>query len=161
MECNLLIQKDSQKFSITELRKMVENDPSVNLKEQIQGGQLKVQWPHTKPEPTGNVRAKLIHDRMHKKNPYAYTPHHSASAKLKNLSTIFTLIITIPAVAFSLNMFLKWLGCSEMTTKIGSVVGGIASFFVELLLLMIQLYKEDLQQKHIKQIPAYRKPHFN
>ncbi|KAK8857949.1 hypothetical protein M9Y10_013048 [Tritrichomonas musculus] len=148
MEGEVYINLDeNKKLTISEMRKMIEDDPTVDLKEKIKGGKLQVEWPHTKPPPTGEVRAKLIHQRMHKKQFNQFSLMEARPSKLNELSGIFTLFITIPAVAYSLNILLKWCGFTDTTALIASVIGGLASFFVELALVLITQYKTEKMQE--------------
>ena len=67
-EVYINLNESKEKLTVSNMRKMIENDPNFDLKEKIKGGKLEIQWPHTRPPPTGEVRAKLIHQRMHKKH---------------------------------------------------------------------------------------------
>lgn len=107
---------------------------------------MKIVWPHSRPAPTGEVRAKLIHDRMHKRQ-IQNLAHEPPSRSLTNLSSIFTLMITIPAVAFSLYMLLRWFKVSETKSKILGLLGGLASFFVELFLTIIDNWKSEKREE--------------
>lgn len=150
-EVFISLNDKKEKLTIESMRKMIEDDPTIDLKEKIKGGKLEIQWPHTRPPPTGEVRAKLIHQRMHKKSPRQMSLSQSRPAKLRNLSGIFTLIITIPCVAYALNMILRWFGYSGPTAQIVSIIGGLVSFFVELILILIDAYKKELIQKAMMQ----------
>lgn len=148
MSCELgfTIPGEETVLSIQDLRKRCESDPSISLREQLKGGKMKIQWPHTRPAPTGHVRTKLIHDRMHKKQ-IQNLAHEAPTKSLTNLSAIFTMIITIPAVAFSLYMILRWFKVSKTKSKIIGLLGGLASFFVELLLTIIDNWKTEKREE--------------
>ena len=148
MTCEISFHlSDGTSRSIADLRRMADSDPALDLGERLKGGKMKIIWPHTRPEPTGEVRAKLIHDRMHKKDQSNIVFDGSKSQILGYSSTIFTLIITIPCVAFSLYKLLSWFGYGEATSRIVGIVGGVASFFVELILLIIQAWKDEKRRE--------------
>lgn len=145
-EVYISLHDKKDKLTIADMRKMIEDDPTIDLKEKIKGGKLEIEWPHTRPPPTGEVRAKLIHQRMHKKSPRQMSLSQARPARLKNLSGIFTLVITIPCVAYALNSILRWCGYSNTTAQIAAVIGGLLSFFVELALIIIDAWKKEKYQ---------------
>jgi hypothetical protein len=107
----LLIQRVWHKFHITCLIshswsgfpggtrrclwQICEEDPTINLSERLKGGALSVDW-------TRAVRAQLIHTRIHKKaKPDTRLEKFSLGRGLIQMSWIFALVITLPAVTFA------------------------------------------------------------
>lgn len=138
---------DGTSQTLVELRRACMDNPAMNLREKLKGGHMRVEWPHTRPEPTGRVRAKLIRDRMHQahRTELKFGKENPGTA-LANLSTIFTIVITMPAVAFSLYWLCQWFGIGETTSKLIAVIGGLISFVVEIALAFIQTWK--LEHRH-------------
>ena len=151
MSCELQFELagSSDRASIADLRKMCEADPSIDLRDRLKGGRMRVIWPHARPQPTGQVRAKLIHDRMHKRQLEEFGFRENPGTALANLSTIFTLIITIPAVAFSLYKLCQWFKLEETTSKLIAVLGGVLSFLVEMTLVFIETWKTERHQRKL------------
>ncbi|KAH0789689.1 hypothetical protein GPJ56_006191 [Histomonas meleagridis] len=151
MQCDLqIILPNQKKETLSELHELCEKDPNFSLREHIKGGKLDIKWPHTKPQPTGDVRAKLIHRRMRLQNAQAQRalPNDLRRAKVMNfVSTIVILIITVPLVAYSVYKISRWLGYSNNKSKQIGIIAGLISFFAELGLTVIQLYKEELRSK--------------
>lgn len=131
---------------------MCENDPNTDLLSHLKGSKLSVVWPHTRPEPTGIVRTKLIHNMMHKEGmkmkPVANLERAHA---LRDISAVWAFIVTIPAVAFSLYIILRWFEFSVEKAKVYAIIGGLAGFFAELGLTIIHAWKDErrdlLQEK--------------
>jgi hypothetical protein len=136
-------------MSIQDLRQACEQDPTIDLSKQLNGAKMTLDWPHRPPVPTGDVRTKLIHARMHKQVEPERVTLRTKGDSLANLSSIFTLLITIPAVAFSLYWLCRWFEFSDLSSKLIGIFGGIASFFVELILLLITQWK---QERHLKKM---------
>ena len=149
MQCDLLITlPDQKKETIDDLHKLCESNPNFSLKDHIKGGKLGIKWPHSQPKPTGDVRAKLIHKRMRMQNAKEPLPRDIQKAKVMNfVSTIVILLITVPLVAFSVYKISRWLGYSKNRSKQIGIIAGLISFFAELGLTIIQLYKEELRSK--------------
>ena len=148
--CELsFLLKDGSKKNIEDLRKIAEAGGSVldSLKE----AKMKVIWPHEKPKPTGEVRAKLIHQRMHKKQESEIIKRNINEKKyiLQTVSTGFILLITIPAVAFSLYTLLKWAGIENERAKQISLIGALIMFGAEVGLTIIQAYKNEKAEENL------------
>ena len=140
-------QKD---LNISDLENICK-DQNVNLMELLKNGAMNVNWPFVKPKPTGNVRAQLIHTRMHQKPLELGIVRETNPTSLGNLSSIFTLIITIPAVAYSLYFLLRWLGYSKITSMCFGIIGGVVSFIVEISITLLRTFKqESTMQKQMK-----------
>jgi hypothetical protein len=149
-DCSLSVTLHGQDavLSLEGLRKMCEEDPTVNLYEELKGGKLAVNWPHRRPPPTGSVRAQLIHARMHRAARRDPRPEKlSLGRALTQLSWIFTLVITLPAVAFAVYSLCIWLKLEETRAKLIGLVAGLLSFFVELGLILIQAWKTERREK--------------
>ena len=61
--------------------------------------------------------------------------YNEKDLNLKNYSSL-------PAVSYSLYTFLKWLGFDHQKSTLYGVLGGVASLLVEVILLMIQTFKQ-------------------
>ena len=142
--CELSFQlKDGSKTNLEELRKYAQEGG--NVLEKIKDAKMKVVWPHERPPPTGEVRAKLIHARMHKKQEERIRNMNDQrpGQMLSTLSSGFIILITVPCVAYSLYAILKWFGVNPEKAKIYSLLASIVFFLAELGLLIIQIWKID------------------
>lgn len=150
MTCELSFTlKDGSKVNLSALRKRVESNPECDLASELKNSKMKVVWPHTRPEPTGDIRAKLIHARMHKnvENNINTSKDLSAKEMLSNISSLFVLLITVPLIAFGIYTMLQWMGYEKDKATQLSLIISLIFFFAELGLTIIQLYKNDLAKK--------------
>ncbi|EAY22828.1 hypothetical protein TVAG_075750 [Trichomonas vaginalis G3] len=149
MTCELSFTlKDGNKVNLSELRKRVEANSEYDLLGELKDSKMKVVWPHTRPEPTGDVRAKLIHARMHKNvENHIRTKDISSKEMLSSVSSIFVLLVTVPLIAFGLYTALKWLGFTPESAFCWSFIGSLIFFFAELALTILELFKRDMMQK--------------
>jgi divalent metal cation (Fe/Co/Zn/Cd) transporter len=72
--------------------------------------------------------------------------------RLAHLSNVFTLLMTIPAVAFTVYSICRWVEVEETKSKVIALGTGLASSFVEFGLILISSWKderrEDLAGRH-------------
>ena len=149
MTCELQFsfKNDNNILKLDDLKKKCQENPDFDLLNSLKGGKMKVVWPHTSPPVTGNVRAQLIHTRMHQKHADDHFHFKEKSTfQINELSWIWTLLITVPAVSYSLYTFLKWLGFDHQQSTLYGVLGGVASLLVEVILLMIQTFKQSQKE---------------
>ena len=142
--CELSFQlKDGSRQNIEDLRKFSENGG--NILEKIKDAKMKVVWPHERPKPTGEVRAKLIHQRMHKKREENIKAmgDFSPAQMLQALSSGFVIIATLPLVAYALYKLMTWFGVDHEKSKIYSLLLSIVFLLAEMGLILIQSWKED------------------
>jgi hypothetical protein len=155
-DCSLVFRFPGEEKAATlaDLRQLCESDPSLSLAAKLRGASMRVDWPHTRPPPTGAVRAQLIHARMHRSTAPASWREDRPAQGLTRLSAIFTLLITIPAVAFTVYSICRWLEVEETKSKVIGLVLGLASFFVELGLIIVHAWKDEkLQDRAVKRGP--------
>ena len=149
--CELSFQlKDGSTTNIEELRKFAAGGGSVV--EKVKDAKMKVIWPHERPKPTGEVRAKLIHQRMHRQQESRILNRDKKENKGKYLQTIstgFILIITVPAVAYALYAILKWAGIEHERAKQYSLIGALILFGAEIGLTIIQAYKSEKAEEYM------------
>lgn len=142
--------KDGSTANIEELRKFA--DAGGSVLDKVKEAKMKVVWPHERPKPTGEVRAKLIHQRMHRQQENRITNREMRENKgkyLQTLSTSFILIITVPAVAYALYAILKWAGFDLELAKQYSLIGALILFGAEIGLTIIHAYKSEKAEEYI------------
>ena len=142
--CELSFQcKDGTKNSIEDLKKLAESGGSVL--EKIKDAKMKVVWPHERPPPTGEVRAKLIHQRMHMRQEERIRSagDFSPTQMLNTLSSGFIILITVPAVAYALYKIMIWFGVNPEKAKVSSLLLSIVFLLAEMGLVIIQSWKTE------------------
>ena len=148
--CELCFQlKDGSRQNIEDLRKFSENGG--NILEKIKDAKMKVVWPHERPKPTGEVRAKLIHQRMHKRQEERIKEmsDFSPAQMLQALSSGFIIVVTIPLVAYALYRLMTWCGVDKEKAKIYSLLMSIVFLLAEMGLVLIQSWKEDKTKEYM------------
>jgi divalent metal cation (Fe/Co/Zn/Cd) transporter len=102
----------------------------------------------------------LIHNRIHRQTAPEHWRATGPNTGLNRLSAIFTLLITIPAVAFTVYSICKWLEVEETKSKVIALVLGLASFFVELGLILISSWKDEKKEDRAAKRARYRPRRF-
>ena len=159
--CELCFQlKDGSKLNLNDLKKHAESGG--NVLEKIHDSKMKVVWPHEKPPPTGEVRAKLIHQRMHKQHEQRIREATiNPKQGLATISNGFILLITFPAIAYALYIILRWLGVSVDTSKIISLCMAMVFLLAEIGLVIIQQWKADRAKEYMVKRFNTPVPHIN
>lgn len=134
--------------AVSDLRARCDSDPALSLRAHLRGAHLAINWPHRTPQRTGEVRAQLISARMQQQRRRPFVEKDVPRAKLlSTASTMFVLLVTVPAVAFSVFVLCRWFGVERDRAKRYGILSGLASLFVELGLTLIQMLKEDRSRK--------------
>ena len=141
---NLTVHHNDKTETIQELRALCNSNQNFSLKNYLNGSKLEINWPHQQPKPTGEVRTKLISARMQINKKKSIMDKDIPKGKMLNtVSTMLVLLITVPAVAFSVFVLCRWFGVEKERAKQYGILSGLASLFVELGLAIIQMFKED------------------
>lgn len=154
MTCELQfqLQNKNENVKIADLEERCKENANYDLIEELKGGKMKISWPHTPSPVTGQVRAKLIHQRIHQHKEDNSLFKQPRSNSLNQISWVWTLLVTIPAVSFGLYSFLKWLGFDHQPSVLYGVLGGVTSLLIEIFLFMIQEFKLSEKGKFKKNV---------
>ena len=162
--CELaFLLKDGSKLNLDDLRKAADAGDSVLDK--IKDSKMKVVWPHERPPPTGEVRMKLIHQRMHKKQEERISggDYLSPAQAMNTLSNGFIILITVPLIAYALYNIFQWFGMDPERAKVISIILSFIFLIAEIGLALIQMYKTDKTKEYfLKQFNSPTKmPHIS
>ena len=125
--------------TITDLKSLGD---SVDLLKELKGAKMSIKWPRKAPESDPELKYKIARERMHPRKLNNQN-ELSGGAYMRQLSDIWVILITVPAVSFALYMICKWLKFPPQKSKMIALIGSLISLFVEILLIIIQTHKKE------------------
>lgn len=138
--CELTINlrtKDFKEYRINDLRKLINENKDINLLEELKDSKINLKWPYKQPEYTGEARYMFLRKKLRSEKKISRLSDFSPRNAMTHLSSIFTLMITLPCSFFVIYILLKEkFHYPETKSALVSVVISLIIFIAELIVFI-------------------------